>query len=59
MDFYKVQLVSETGSILFNFAAYGEMIGFVDTALENGRLNNIELRAIVSIESVEEVGLNE
>lgn len=59
MDFYKVQLVTETDSMLFNFADYMEMTDFVGTALENGRFNNDGLGAIITIETVKEVGLNE
>lgn len=59
MDFYKVQLVTETDSMRFNFADYGEMTNFVGTALESGRFNNNRLEAVVSIGSFEEVGLNE
>lgn len=60
MNVYSARLVSEPDSdMTFNFVDYGEMMGFVGTALENGRLNNYHLQAIIEIVEIEEVGLNE
>lgn len=60
MKVYNVRLTaSQDNELEFNFVDYGEMMGFVGTALENGRLNNDYLQAIIEIVRVEEVGLNE
>lgn len=60
MNVYSVRLTSSPDNdMTFNFIDYGEMMGFVGTALENGRLNNEYLQAIIEIVRVEEVGLNE
>lgn len=60
MKVYSVRLTSAPDSdMTFNFIDYGEMMGFVGTALDNGRLNNYHLQAIVEIVEIEEVGLNE
>lgn len=60
MKVYSARLISEPDSdMTFNFIDYGEMMGFVGIALENGCLNNYHLRAIIEIIEIEEVGLNE
>lgn len=53
MSFYRVTLSQTYSDVFFDFLDYGEAMGFVGTALENGHKNDRKLTAEVWIEDEE------
>lgn len=58
MRFYRVELDKTFSDVYFDFVDYGEAMGFIGTALENGHKNGEGISAKIYIKD-EEVGLYE
>lgn len=58
MTIYRIELSETYSGTVFDFTDYGEAMGFVGIALENGRKDGKDLTAKISIIR-SEVGLNE
>lgn len=57
MRFYRVELSETYSDTFFDFVDYGEAMGFIGQALENGHKNGKRLTAEIWVED-EEVGLD-
>lgn len=55
---YRVEINYSYSGVYFDFTDFGEMMGFLGIALENGHKAGEKLRATVSVID-EEVGLDE
>lgn len=58
MRIYRVELDKTFSDVYFDFVDYGEAMGFIGTALENGHKDGEGITAKIWIED-KEVGLNE
>ena len=64
MTIYRVKLDQTYTGLRFDFVDYGDAMGFIGSALENGRYNSSKgecehISATIEIIEEEEVGLNE